>query len=296
MEKTKIFGTVLVVFSILIAGCGGCSDPPPQQDRPKPLNIIVILDTSNRISKEKTPNQVKTDITIAKGIVDFYYRYVLQKRGDLRNRVAFVVPPQPGARQISKDITTQLKIWPTSKGNRVRREEFDSMKKAILEAIHGLYNFVETQNQFPGSDIWIWFRDSAQGYFKQDARNYIICLSDGYLDFDNHIQKDRPKVGNRTSYIPDSQVDKFREIPTTWKSKFRDEGHGLLEIGKDFSNYNVKFLMVEIAHRHMLDLEIVKEYWRTWLKSMGIADSQFLPIQDDPQIVIERIKEFILTE
>ena len=41
---------------------------------------------------------------------------------------------------------------------------------------------------------------------------------------------------------------------------------------------------------------IVKEYWQTWLKSMGIAGSQFLPAQDDPQIVIERITEFISPE
>ena len=91
------------------------------------------------------------------------------------------------------------------------------------------------------------------------------------------------------------QVVKFRDTPN-WKQKFHAEGHGLLEIGKDFSNYNVKFLMVEITHRHMLDLEIVKEYWQTWLKSMGITDSQFLPTQDDPQTVIEKIKAFISTE
>lgn len=53
--------------------------------------------------------------------------------------------------------------------------------------------------------------------------------------------------------------------------------------------------MVEITHRHMLDLEIMTEYWQTWLKSMDITDSQFLPTQDDPQIVIEKIKEFIST-
>ncbi|MXV74707.1 hypothetical protein F4Z99_10550 [Candidatus Poribacteria bacterium] len=69
-----------------------------------------------------------------------------------------------------------------------------------------------------------------------------------------------------------------------------------MEIGEDFSNYNVKFLMVEITHRHMLDLEIVKEYWQTWLKSMGITDSQFLSTQDDPQIVIGKIIEFTSTE
>ena len=295
MKKTKIFGTVLVTLSILIAGCGGCSDPPPKPDRPKPLNIIVILDISDRISKRENPNQTKTDVIISEGIVNLYHEHVLQQRGDLRNRVAFVVPRQPGASQIPQEIARQLKIWPTSQDKSAGRERFDAMKAELLEAIRKLYHFAQTQNPFTGSDIWIWFRDSAKVSLKSDTLNYIICLSDGYLDFNNDIQKDRPKVGNKTSYIPYSQIKKFRNTPD-WKQKFHTEGHGLLEIGEDFSSYNVKFLMVEITHRHMLDLEIVKEYWQTWLKSMGIADSQFLPTQNDPQKVIDRIKEFISTK
>ena len=291
MKKIKVFGIMFAIFSTLIIGCVGCSDPPPKPTQSKPLNIIVILDISNRISSEKKPNQIKTDIVIAEGIVNLYYKYVLQKRGDLRNRVAFAVPRQPDAPQIPKNITTQLKIWPTSNGKRVKRAEFEGMKKTLLEAIGKLYHLDETQNPFTGSDIWRWFRDSAESYLKQDARNYIICLSDSYLDFNNNIQIKRPK----RTYIPYQQVVKFRDTPD-WKQKFHAEGHSLLEIEKDFSNYEVKFLMVEIAHRHMLDLEIVKEYWQTWLKSMGITDSQFLPTQDDPQIVIEKIKEFISTE
>ena len=51
--------------------------------------------------------------------------------------------------------------------------------------------------------------------------------------------------------------------------------------------------MVEIALRHMRDLEILKEYWKTWLKSMGISHTEFLETQDDPQVVIEKIREFL---
>ncbi|MYB01636.1 hypothetical protein F4X90_18470 [Candidatus Poribacteria bacterium] len=165
------------------------------------------------------------------------------------------------------------------------------MKTKLIGAIDELYQSVSKQKVFTGSDVWKWFRDSAEVYLKPDALNYIICLSDGYLDFNHNIQIERPK----RTYISYRQVAKLRETPN-WKQKFHTEKHGLLEIGEDFSNYNVKFLMVEITHRHMLDLEIVKEYWQTWLKSMGITDSQFLSTQDDPQIVIGKIIEFTSTE
>ena len=74
---------------------------------------------------------------------------------------------------------------------------------------------------------------------------------------------------------------------------FNDEGHDLLEIGKDFTVYNAIFLMVEIAHRDMLDLDIIKAYWTQWLSSMGITKPQFLRKQADPQVVKEKIKEFM---
>lgn len=52
--------------------------------------------------------------------------------------------------------------------------------------------------------------------------------------------------------------------------------------------------MVEIRLRHMLDLPLLEKYWRTWLESMGINDSEFMEWQLDPQIVKEKITAFIV--
>lgn len=147
--------------------------------------------------------------------------------------------------------------------------------------------------KFTGSDIWDWFRKSAEARLQKGALNYIICISDGYLDFDADIQKNRPKRGNKTTFM---QVAKFRN-DSNWEKKFDSEGHGLL-VTEDFTNfrdYNVKLLMIEIKLRpnYMLDRPIIEKYWRTWLDSMGITHSEFWESQDDTSIVIEKIKEFI---
>lgn len=303
MGKTFEIFVHLFIVSILVLAVGCTSeksdanDISTQPSPKKPVNIIVIVDTSDRVSKARNPRQIEKDIKITENIVNvFEEKFVrLNLYIGSKDRLALTIPEQPNIPPIQQQTLENLKIWPTPKQRAGGAPEFKKMKTSLLGAISELYEYVNKQNQFTGSDIWKWFRDSATVYLKPDAHNYIICLSDGYLDFNNDIQKNRPKVGNKTSYIPYSQVKKFRDIPN-WKQKFHTEGHGLLEIKQDFSNHNVKFLMVEITHRHMLDLEIVKEYWQTWLKSMGIADSQFLPTQDDPQIVIERIKEFISTQ
>lgn len=294
MKKTfEIFAHLFILF--LAVGCTSeKSDAKNVAAAPlkKPVNIVVIVDTSDRVSTARNPHQIEKDLKITENIVNIFEEIFVRPNLYIgsKDTLAFVVPEQPEVPPISQKISEHLKIWRTSQQRAAGAPEFKKMKANLLSAIHELYQHVGEQQQFTGSDIWSWFRYSAEVYLKSNARNYIICLSDGYLDFNHNIQIRRPK----RTYISYPQVARFRDTPN-WKQKFHTEGHSLLEIGKDFSNYNVNFLMVEITHRHMLDLEIVQEYWQTWLKSMGITDSQFLPTQGDPQIVIERIKQFIST-
>ena len=291
MKKISVFKITIAVLFILMLGResdGQESKSPLSQS----LNIVVILDTSDRVSKERNPNQADKDIEIAKDLVNFYYEGARRKMFSTKNHLAFVVPEQPNTPQISPKIIRNLKIWPTRKDQRIGEKAFTQMREGLLTAIDELYQLLEKQKEFTGSDIWKWFRASGEAYLKKDMQNYVICISDGYLDFNRSIQDKRPKRGNKTSYIPYTQVVKFRDN-LNWDQEFGSEGHGLLEIGKDFSAYNVRFLMVEIKLRHMLDLPILKKYWRTWFGSMGINDSEFMEWQPDPQIVKEKITAFV---
>ena len=297
-KKIKVFVHLFAVsILVLTVGCtsekSDAENLSSQSSLTKPVNIIVIVDTSDRVSKAKNPSQIEKDIKITENIVNVFEEKFVRPNLYIgsKDTLAFVVPEQPEVPPISRKILANLKIWRTHKQRAGGAPEFKRMKTNLLGAIDELYQHVSKQDQFTGSDIWSWFRDSAEVYLKPDARNYIICLTDGYLDFNHDIQIKRPK----RTYMSYRQIAKLRDT-TNWRQKFHTGERGLLGIGKDFSDYNVKFLMVEITHRHMLDLEIVKEYWQTWLKSMGIMESQFLPTQDDPRVVIERITEFILTQ
>ena len=231
MDKIKIPGTVFAVFFSLMVGYIGCTDPPPKPPPPQPINIIVILDTSDRVSADKNPGQDETDIAIAEGIIDFFEEKLVRPELYIGypHRLAFVVPEQTGAAPIPLNITKD-----TGGG----APQLKKKKRELLKKIRDLYPSVE---QHTGSDIWDWFRGSAEAYLQQKALNYIICVSDGYLDFNRSIQDRRPKIGNKTSYIPYTQVTEFREYPN-WERKFDSKGHGLLEISKSFSSYKVKFL------------------------------------------------------
>ena len=260
--------TTVGIVSAILVGCSGESEKKEMPPEPPPTNIVVILDTSDRVSAKKRPEQIQKDIEITKNIVDFFEELVAKKSYiGSKHTLFFVVPEQQGVPPIPQKIIADLKIWLEGEERIKGAPEFKRKKEAVLAAIDTLYQRIGNQNTFTGSDIWLWFRDSAEVYLKPDYRNYIVCLSDGYLDFNADIQAKRSKRGNKANYIPYRQVAKFRDT-SNWKQKFHDEGHGLLETGKDFSAYDVKFLMVEITYRDMFDLEIIKEYWRTWLESM----------------------------
>ena len=300
MEKTRVFGTALVIVLILIVGKGldGQESEPPLSPA---INIVVILDTSDRISKAENPGQLEKDIVITKGIVNLFTEILLYELRTqardiwLRHSLAFVVPCQQDAAPIPQNIIGNLKIYPTDEDRlRASAHRVKEMRDELLETIDKLYLLLEEETNFTGSDIWNWFSASGDLYLNKDMQNYIICISDGYLDFNRSIQDRRDMIGNKTSYIPYKQIVTFRE-DLNWEQNFASEGHGLLEIGEDFSSYHVRFLMVEIKPRHMQvrDLPILEKYWRTWLESMGINDSDFVRAQSDPQIVKTKITKFV---
>lgn len=291
MVKMKIFVSVCAALFILL-NADKSDGKESKSSPPKAVNIIVILDTSNRVSKEKHPGQVERDKEIVRSIVDLFDQLVsghfkTLKPGDTiehPHRLTFVVPDQPRVPSIPQSIMKKLTI----ENQRGGKDKFIRQKETLLEGIDELYRFVQEQNQFTGADIWNWFRADAAYYFKDGADNRIICLSDGYLNFDKDIEAQRPEG----TYMA---IWKLRDEPK-WIDKFQ----GLLPIKKDFSRYNAKFLMVEITLQKnptgdiifTQDSEIIERYWNTWLNSMGIMETKFIE-QLNPDILKTTIEAFI---
>lgn len=230
------------------------------------VNIIVILDISDRIDPSDEyyrSDQIQRDIKIVEHIVDRFQEEFVRKHleqpvldpGPYPQQLIVAVPNQLKAPSVPLAIIERLTIKDSMKGENFR--EFKKKRHQLFDAINELYQWEE--NPFTGADIWMWFKDFADYYLKDGYHNYIICLSDGYLDFNFNIQKDL-RAGRFM------QVDELRGVPN-WKAEIIH----LLPIGKDFKNYDVTFVMMEINLRDEEDDEIVEAYWKTWLNSMGIS-------------------------
>ena len=280
MRKMKIFVVVCAVFFSLLntSKSDGKESKIPS---PNVLNIIVILDTSDRISKKKHPGQMKRDIEIVEEIVTQFEAvvdsHILESdKLEYEDYLAVIVPDQPSVPPVPWAITDKLTIEDPGDHRSLGgiRADLKDQKEILLDEMPKLYEFVEQHKQ-TGSDIWDWFQSEAEDYFLAGQLNLIICLSDGYLNFDKSIEAKRRKG----TFM---QIGKLRDNPN-WKEKIHGS-EGLLSIGKDFSRYNVKFLMAEINLQsekgsgipYQQDFEIITAYWKTWLNAMGIKDIDFI--------------------
>ena len=297
MRKMKI---VVVVFAVFFSLLNVNKSDGQESASPNVLNIIVILDTSDRVSKKKHPDQERHDIRIVKEIVNQFEKVVekhILQADELayEDSLTIVVPNQPGVPSVSWEIMEKLTIedpegHASLKGNSGILTELEKQKKALLDAMPTLYEEV-VQNSQTGADIWEWFKYEAEDYFDEDKRNLIICLSDGYLNFDRSIEARR----HGGTFM---KISKLRDDPNCIQKILN--GEGLKPIGENFSRYNVAFLMLEITPQrdgegipYQNEFDIIKAYWDTWLNSMGIKDANFMKTGRPP---IRKIRSFISGE
>ena len=269
MKRTNFIVVMSILFLIFLNVSNSESKASDS-----PLNIIVIIDTSDRVSKGKHPDQRKRDIDILKEIVDQFYKLVeptIMKGGIIKtpHSLTFVVPTQLKTQNPPNEIINKLTIEAPKK--RSENPGFQKKKEELIDAISQLYDHVQ-QNPQTGSDIWDWFRSQAKPSFSKNHQNLIICLSDGYLNFDIDIEAERPKGTCM-------KIGALRDDPDV-VNKIKNGSEGLKPVG-NFSDFKTKFLMLEIRLRekngvkHFQDFDIIQTYWKTWLNAMGIKEFEF---------------------
>lgn len=282
MRKQHSLIVVCVIFMAILNGNASEGQSPDDS----PINIIVILDTSNRISEQRHPGQAERDIGIIQEIVTEFVKMAkrhinaAEKLG-YEDRFIVVIPNQPGVPLPPQGITNSLILednpppdigWVSLKGRNGIFTDLDNQKEELFRGLQELYEFVGQHRQ-TGSDIWGWFEYQATTYFRPSYQNIVICISDGYLNFDRNIEQERlPRTFMR--------VKSLRDDPD-YKERIRGN-HGLLPINTDFSRYEINFLMTEIHLQantsgapYERDFHIITCYWETWLNSIGIKSITF---------------------
>lgn len=276
MNRIKILCAFL---AILAFGCGDSSNSETSE-KEYPVNIIILLDLSDRISLHKhqdAKQQIYDDIHDCRVIIDVVYSILDKKRyRGPKLKLQFFVVDQPGFVIDFDDQKRLLSFYHNI--NEIRNsEDFENIEDIVIDTIYKSYidTLCGSEERFPGADIWAWFRNKSKDALIKNHRNYIICITDGLLQFDN--VDGRPKG----SYM--KNIDKLVENPTNWEEEIEKPPYKLIAPdGIKFKSYtyDVQFLLIGIKYETQENIitkeKIIRAIWKNWLSSMGIDNPRFL--------------------
>ncbi|MDR2125633.1 MAG: hypothetical protein LBP63_02220 [Prevotellaceae bacterium] len=257
--------TYTILSLLIISSCNAQKkDTNPQ---PKQLNISILLDLSDRIIQPATPSHVERDKEIIKSITE-YFKKDMEKRNAWRAKGKIKVLFYPLPQDVAiNDIAKQLKIDCSTMDNKQKKEVYDAITELFAKNISKIYNQAKTTD-YPGSDIWRFFKDDIEDYcIERDTnyRNILIILTDGYIYHKNTYFNN----GNRYSYLLKENVKKVNS-PTNWMQQIDKTDFGLI---KACDNLNrLEILVLEISDdANKTNEDVLKYVIEKWFKEMNVS-------------------------
>ncbi len=242
----------------------------------QPLNLIILLDLSDRLVHNNIVPQKDNDIELIKHIL-YTFKYNSFHPGPFmkcKNHFQIIFYPSPtGSPQISS-LANQMDIDLAPLAAGAKKKAINDAESNIPSALSRIYDQTIQNKKWVGCDIWGLF-----SYGKIDNicirkgyRNVLVILSDGYI----YHQDNKQKQGNNYSYI----------LPQTLKVS----GSGLIN-GRDKKLpqlNNLEVLILEVNPYDIKDFPKMQNIISNWLGAMGVIKYQIvttdLPVNTKPVI------------
>lgn len=257
--KTKILLPIIVL--ITIASCfifGNCGGGGGGKDsiivEQKPLNLTVLLDLSDRLERVLTPSQMERDTAIVNYLVK-QFQYECTKNKNLlqcKNAMRVLFYPTPQISDVA-NLANNLDIDLAKCQYAEKKRALVDMPQNFKESLAAIYDKTLQQKQWVGSDIWGFFSNNKvdQYCIKQDYRNVVVILTDGFL-YDKYNKQNQN--GNEYSYL----------LPQTLNvenSKLIVKRQGL---------ENLEVLMLEVNPYDPTKSELQIKILQDWFNAMGV--------------------------
>lgn len=273
---------LLVLFSFTLGfyGCdkGKAATTP---ERYANLNVTILLDLSDRISKTKNPEQTLRDTAAVMQIVRSFKKFVRSKGiAHTEDKIKVIFYPQ-GSQSLIHRTAAELSVDFSAMEGSDKRYAYETHDSIYSNGLSRIYDAASSASSFDGSDIFSFFRyraadDCIEG--GKDTKNILVILSDGYL----YHRDNKIKEGNRYSYIgPQAPHLTMFRGKENWEKSFDEGGYGLIATGVTLENLSVLVLEVNPAAGHVRDYEIIHKYWGSWFEEMGISNQKYKIVQSD---------------
>lgn len=278
--KKEVLKFISICLGVLITGfifscCSGDGSNSKSASSDLPLNITVFLDLSDRLTREMTPPQMERDTAIIRYVGDYFVDQSVKGGKLLQSKNCFQILfyPTPNSSEINA-YAKKLKVNLSDTKAAEKKKVLTEFKNDLNATTGALYQEVLKYKNWTGCDIWRFFSDKKvdQQCIKDDYRNIVIILTDGYLFETN----DKIQEGNAYSYI----------LPQTLKnpeSSLIVKRNGLEDL---------EVLMLEANPYETPDINKMKEVLDDWFKEMGVK--KFVVAETDiPENIKIIVKDFL---
>lgn len=270
--RTFFFPALLVAGGLFLAACstGSASEEGgAPEGRPEPLNVVVVLDLSNRLVK--TPRQADKDQAIIQSVLNiFAERQKRQAYITSDDILRLTAAPQPDVETSTNDsLRIDMSVKKASIGNTslIGLPKFKAERERFEGALAKLYRQALAA-PFTGADFYTFFcTELPRNFSDPNRKTKVLVLTDGYLEFDRPYLTRRPKC----TYM--RELDKMRREKEKWKDRFDRKELALCPCtGQHFDNTEVLFLETAPLYKgsSVYEFPMIEHYWKTWFDTMGL--------------------------
>lgn len=290
----KTFNFALLALTALLI-CSNTNSSPSKEENSlaklEPINIVVLLDLSDRIIK--TDGQADKDLDIIKSILDkFEERQKRQVYITSKDRLRVLVAAQPGVNVSSNDdlVIDMNQLKQPKNGGSIGRPAFVKAREKFSSALKNLYDKA-LKSPHTGADIYTFFcSDYPVNIMSNDAtvKNKLIVITDGYLNFDAGSIPQRPKC----TYM--RNLTQLRTAKQDWKSYFQKNDLAMCPCTRKFKNTEVILLETAPLNKgtSVYEFDIVEHYWKEWFKTMSLP-VQVFPHDNQVSNISDKVKAFL---
>jgi len=259
------------------------------------LNLTILLDLSDRIDPEKSPaypEHFQRDSALISYLAGYFLSEMSTKGTHMakgKMRLVFTPsPPDPGINLAAKKLHIDLSRMDTKQ----KKTTYETLRQTVAENVSNIYKTTINQAQWPGSDIWRFFKNDVKEIaIDQDTgyRNILVIFTDGYIYHDDSKDHD----GHRYAYILPELFDKYRlRNDNHWAEKIDKLDFGLISRRSDLAQLEILVLEVSPSPGHKNDEDIIRRIMNKWFSEMKVKKWKILN-SDLPELTRQKIEHFL---
>jgi len=285
------FVSSVFTFLIIVTKSSNVKGEPPPLKPINHLNILLLLDLSDRVQEKVNYGQSQRDILIIQELLKVFSQAVKRKLYiKSKDKFQIVVIPQETNPNFS-DLVDAFTIDMSKFKMREKKGMLKSSTESLIQKSKELYQRVGKLNRYSGADIWKFFKEDIRLYIEdgKEYQNLVVLLTDGYMFAKNN----KCRLSNRFTFIMRWNLWRFRN-KFDWETEFDSGDYGLIKTDTQLPNTKVLLLEFKPETEFNNEFQILSKYWTKWFNEMNVSQVEMYKSYNDFSKLKDQIINFAM--